>query len=314
MKYLIISTTALFSHWANSQIMNQCMNSQKAGGLYSNNLTASTTHTEIVGKAIFNAKPSGYHMIFTTSSIGYNVEDVEKTMNKKVDSLISDIQALNLINQKALVDVIEFEPIFDFSSRETSSSSPSGYKMTENILFDVLDLTQARKLIKKCLEYGIYDLIEIKPYVLHTSPIHDSLNKVLTKIIQQKKKLSQELGIQFAKGETQVDEYDYVFYPNERYLKSTLHNTNLYSHHMSQNTLIHNQRSIDIQKFDPIDLSKVDYVFNSELNEPTIQFYKEIVYQFFPKIEEEKKESKDEKVERIFYVIDKNGELKKVDF
>jgi len=106
-----------------------------------------------------------------------------------------------------------------------------------------------------------------------------------------------------------------VYYPNETYLISAIRNKNLYMHDISQNSEIAINRTIQTNSLNGLNLKNADYVFHSEVITPVIQFHYQLVYTYSKKPPKEAEPiDPDARKEKIFYILDKEGNLKKFDF
>lgn len=277
-------------------------------------MVASENSISIITKVLYNAVPDGYHVTFTKSFIGKSVEDVEIQMNTMVDKLIKEIHDLNITKKDVVVDIVSLDPVFNINLQESSESAPLGYKITENITFNVKSISAIGPLSKKCLDYGIFDLINTEAYLLDSKPIYDSLASKGAEILEMKKMSATRIGWVFAGGAASFSKIKEVLYPSERYLNTYAINSSLYQHHISQNTSVAMQRSLEVDNYFNLNLKDADYIFHSDKTVPVIQFYYELNYVYTKKAVESKGvDKKEEKPEKIFYILDKTGNLKKIE-
>ncbi len=300
-----------------SQIINKAhhQNSDYKSCFEEPGIVAKPYEVSIITKVIYNAIPDGYQVAYTTSFIGKSAADVENKMNKKIDNLIARLSTLDIDKKDVAVDVISLDPVFDIYRNETL---PKEYKITENITFDVKDLNVVRRLAKVCLDFGIYDIIDVQAYIKNSKFIYDSLASKTVQLLNMKKKFCTDLGWKFEGGNTTIAKSKDVFYPSERYLKSYLTNNGFYKHEMSQNTSINQQRTVDVDNYTALNYKNADYIFNSSYSPPVIQFYYELHYGYVKKdleAEEKEKKKKEEgsKQDKIYFIIDKDGNLKKIE-
>jgi len=160
------------------------------------------------------------------------------------------------------------DPIFNFNQND--SMPPMGYKITQNITFNIKSLSVLRQLHKTCLVFGIHDIIDARAYLNNSKPIYDSLAFKTKQILDMKKKLCTEIGWSFTGGKISFTEFKDVYYPSERYLKSSIANSSLYKHHVSQNSTITMERRVNIDDYFHLNLKDADYVFNAENASPVI--------------------------------------------
>lgn len=306
MKSILLIPFISFSIIVHTQVINKSFNNsfspQPSCGITTDALTASITT-----RVVYNAKPEGYIVAFTTSFIGENVEDVENKMNKKIDSLIKKVKKINIEDKNVIVDVISFDPIFSFIN---NSKNPDGYKVTLNLSFKISDYNLIRQLTKTCLEFEIYDLINIKPFIKNTKYIYDSLANKSIEILNFKKSICEKLSWNFTGGHSEFSKCKNVYYPSEHYLKSSIKNSALFSHNISQNSTVNFNRKLNIDLYNNFDLKDVDYIYNSDLNIPVIQFYYQLNYLYIK--DKPKNEEQNVKEIKSFYVLDKEGSLIKL--
>lgn len=296
-----------------AQLINQQFNQQTNQHSAQCGISTTELQATIIASAVYRAKPDGYHILFTTSFISKTVEDVEATMNAKMDKLINGVKSLNIYENDVVVDVISMDPIFQTTFSD-DAKTPMGYKITENITFNVAEFETIRALVKKCLEFGIYDIVYVKPYILNAKPIYDSLANKTIEILDFKKDVCEKVGRSLSGGTVTFSKCKNVFYPSDSYLKSLLRNGNIYMHSIDQNSEVNVVRNVEVDAYNAIDLNQADFIFHADETTPVIQFYYQINYVHTmekPKKDEEEDEGDKEKV---FYILDKEGNLKKFEF
>lgn len=279
-----------------------------------NEITGNENLVTIITETVYNAVPDGYHVTYTTSFIGTSVEDVENRMNRKTDQLAEKVKAQKLTTHRAAVDVVALDPVFDFNTGD--ESTPSGYKVTQNITFNVPDIGKIGALSKIFMDFGIYDMINAEAYLLNAKPIYDSLNAKTIVLLNQKKKLCEDVEISLSGGVAEVTNYKEVFYPSERYLKAYIQNPSFYKHHITQNSTLSLSRRVDVDNYYDLNLNDADFVFNAGNDVPCIQVYYRLVYTYAKAQKEEvireeiRKEF--EAREKQLFILDSEGNLKKV--
>jgi len=267
MKFKFLSFVCLVI-WANHTTAQ--VNTQLNNPYYTPNPTAPTANNQyginaspysitILSRVLYNAKPDGYHVTYTKSFISLSVASVEQTMNAKTEHLIQDVKRLNIAPKEVMIDIIALDPIFSLNLSDSSSNTPIGYKITENITFKISNLPTLRKLSKICLDHEIYDLIKVQAFLNDSSPVLDSLAKKAVEVLDMKKKLSEDIGWKFQGGKISFKKRKQVYYPNERYLKSLAQNATLYQHDISQNTSINFNRRLNIDNHYDLNYKNADF-------------------------------------------------------
>ena len=313
MKLSPIILVLLLAPSANSQVINHHFNETDPNPQRGYGIVAQPHDIRIIVNTVYRAKPDGYHITFTTSFIGKTVEEVEAVMNKKMDSLIERVKEHNIQPTDVVVEVAALDPIFPLHFENEQSSAPMGYKITENLTFHVRQFQTARYLAKSCMDFGIYDIVRVQPYVLQADKIYDTLADKTVEILDFKKDLCQRVGRLFTSGVASFTKSKQVIYPSDAYLRSQLKSSRLYMHDVRQNSEVLSSRIVTVDQYRPLDLRDADFVFHPDLVVPAIEFYYQISYNYLiPEEEEEKEEAPDG--ERTFYILDNQGELKKISF
>ncbi|MFI5148182.1 MAG: SIMPL domain-containing protein [Bacteroidia bacterium] len=303
-----------------AQLVNKAYNNQRNGSMpgAEKEIVAEENTIAITTKVIYNAIPDGYHVTYTKSFIGKSVADVEQQMNRKADSLIRAARKLSISEKDIVVDIVSLDPIFNFNQNDSTLNIPLGYKISENITFNIKTIDAIRELSHTCLEYGIYDMIGAQAYLEDSKKIYDSLSAKAVQVLDMKKKLCTQIGWAFTGGKVTFTKTKDVYYPSERYLNAYITNAGLYKHHLSQNSTIRMERTVDVDNYYDMNLKDADFVFNASKTCPVIQFYYQLNYSYNKVDTEEEMRNKikkemETKKDPVFYMIDKNGVLKKIE-
>jgi uncharacterized protein YggE len=273
------------------------------------------SHVTIQVDVIYNAIPDGYIITYTTTFIGTSIADVELKANQKMDEMVVALKAVEVTPKDLTIDVISIDPIFNFEASD--QVHPEKYRITQNVSINIRDINLIGKLTKICLSYNLYDIISAQAYLLNTDAIQDSLDHKSIEILNQKKELCENVGLQLKNGKIEFSNYKDVFYPSEKYLKSYITNSTYYSHNSSQNSSLNLERRVEIDNYYDFNLKQADFVFNANNNQPVIQFYSQIIYGYQKKDTEEEMREKilkeaESKPTKEFYMIDKDGNLVKI--
>lgn len=321
MKTFFTSLLAGSAFFSFGQLDNRNYNDLRNASVNGSEITISGNVQNMIisTEVIYNAIPDGYQIAYTTSFIARSVEKTEELLSKKSDSLVKAVAEIGLTRKDVVFDVIALDPIFDF--RQTDSLPPVGYKVTENIVFNVAEFSKIPRLAEICLKFGIYDLINAQAYLNDSKPIYEKMNDKLVELVNQKKKLCRELGANIDNAKVKITRQSDTYYPSERYLKSILQNPSFYKHHLSQNSTLSLNRNVDVDHYFDYNLKQVDFVFNPDNTQPVIQFYYRLVTEYATpdteaeirkKVEEELK-SKEKAKTKAIYTIDEKGNLNKVE-
>lgn len=321
MKSIFLFTLTVCSTQLFGQLDNRNYNDQRNSSVngYEMTISGDSHNMTISTEVIYNAVPDGYQIAYTTSFIANSVEKTEELLSRKSDSLVKAVAEIGLTRKEVVFDVIALDPIFDF--KHADSVAPIGYKVTENIVFNVTDFSKIPRLAEICLKHGIYDLINAQAYLNDSKPIYEKMNDKLVELVNQKKKLCRDLGANIDQAKVKIARHSDTYYPSERYLKAVIQNPSFYKHHLSQNSTLSLNRAVDVDNYFDYNLKQVDYVFYPNNTQPVIQFYYKLVTEYITpdteaelrkKITDELKEKEKPKTKAI-YTIDEKGNLNKVE-
>lgn len=313
MKYLVTTLFLIQFLATQAQVINKTHTLYNQGNPQECGITGDPNALSMIIQTVYRAKPDGYHAIFTTSFIGKTVLEVESQMNEKTDSLITAVQSLGIQPKDVLAEMTTLDPIFEIGLNG-SSNKPSGYKVTENITFHVRDFNTIRYLAKICLDFEIYDITHVTPYVLHPDLIYDTLAAKSVEILEFKKDLSREIGYGAADGKAYFRKCRNVYYPNDMHLVAQIQNSRMYMHDLSQNSEISYNRNVRVDSYNNLDLRSVDYVYNPHIIEPTVDFHYRIDYNYVFPPDEEDEQEENKNVEKVFYILNEEGELQQLSF
>ena len=284
-------------------------------GIY---IDGNNNSVKITTTIIYNAIPDGYHVTYIKSFIGKTLDEVESTMNSSTEKLATEVKKSAISNENALVEIISLDPIFDLQMAEVNKETPSGYKITENITFNVKNILKVRELEKKCLEHKVFDSVSVHAYLNNSTPVYDSLAMKAIEFHNKKKKLCEAIGWSFTDGKPSFSKNSEVIYPNEKYLKGYINQQGIWKNHLQENSSLTYTRTINTDSYFNLNLKDADFVFNAKVTSPVIQFHYQITYGFIKRDREKEKEDLDREKdknarEKSFYILGKDGELKKVD-
>ncbi|MNU62912.1 hypothetical protein D3C71_521520 [compost metagenome] len=321
MKTTLLFTFILYSAHLFGQLDNRNYNDSRNSSIssYEININGDAHNMTISTEVIYNAIPDGYQITYTTSFIANSVEKTEELLSRKSDSLLKAVIEIGLTRKDVVFEPIALDPIFDFQRMD--SVAPIGYKVTENIVFNVNDFAKIPRLSEICLKMGIYDLINAQAYLNDSKPIYAEMNDKLVELVNQKKKLCKDLGANIDNAKVKIARHSDTYYPSERYLRSIIKNPSFYKHHLSQNSTLSLDRSVDVDNYFDYNLKQVDFVFHPDNTQPVIQFYYKLVTEYVtPNTEEEIRKKMEEELKakeksktKAIYTIDENGNLNKVE-
>lgn len=217
----------------------------------------------ITNRVLYNATPDGYHVTYSKTFFSESEAAIEPKLNQATDELIKAVAPLNISQEDILVDIVAFDPMFNFKMRDTGAIKPDGYKITENITFSIKDIASLRRLTRICAENSTYDMVRVQPFINNSMIILDSIAEKSVEVLNLKKKYSEKVGWKMEGGHVSFKERNDVIYPSERYLMAVAQNQNpIYQYQISQNGGVAYNRVINSNNSFDYNHKQADFVFN----------------------------------------------------
>ena len=186
---------------------------------------------------------------------------------------------------------------------------PKGFRLQKNIHITYVDSRKIDELVNICAKYEIYDLVKVNYYSTKVKEIYDTLRMASIKLIKQKINNYKTLGIKLDNSFKLIDEATFIKYPNDRYSSYNAFNSSSIDV-IKKRTNINKSQKTKTFYYDPISAYNYDIVINPIITEPVIQYAINIKFELRLK----DKTDKTEKTDKEYFIITKDGVLKKVNF
>ena len=260
--------------------------------------------------ALYNVRADKYVAIFNVNQIGKTADETNKLINSRINGVIEDLKNKGIKNKQVYVDMLTFVPEYEYEIEKkifskTYTEVPKGFRMQKNIHISYTDSRKIDELVNICAKYEIYDLVKVNYYSKKIENIYDTLRIASIKLIQKKIENYKNLGINLDNTFKIIAEKTFVKYPNDRYSSYNAFNSSSIDVIKKRTNIKRTQKS-QTYYYDPISSHNYDIVINSIISEPIIQYAFNLKFEL-------RLEQKQKKTEKEYYIINKDGVMKKVD-
>lgn len=261
----------------------------------------------ITVKGMSNIKADAYVAIFSLTQYGKTPEEVNRLLDERIQMVSNKLQSKP--DLEVYTDMITFVPVYEFEedkkifSKKTYNELPKGFELKKNLHIRYKNPETLKELITLCSEAEIYDIVKVDYYSANLEASKKELIDKAKVLLTEKLKNYQEiLGTDFSTLEKQLVEGFKILYPVEMYR----------SYQAFASSSLNLKKSANINQADksttfyyqPIMNKDFDFVVNPVVVEPVIQ----VIYEIKLMVSREKAQAK--KVEKEYYIITPNGELK----
>jgi len=261
--------------------------------------------------SLYNVAADKYVAIFNVNQIGKTANETNELINSRINGVINDLVAKNIKKEQIYVDMLTFVPEYEYEVEKkifskTYTEIPKGFRLQKNIHITYTDSRKIDDLVNICAKYEIYDLVKVNYYSKKVKEIYDSLRIASIKLIKQKIKAYKDLGIKVDVAFKLIAEQTFVKYPNDRYSSYNAFNSSSIDV-IKKRTNVRKSQKTKTYYYDPISAYNYDIVINPIITEPVIQYAINIKFELniVKKIEQ---------IEKEYFIITKDGILKKVNF
>ena len=278
---LMLNAFLLISNILFAQVAGNANYNQKVRiptqNIYDNNLNAgygSDKNFTLILKGLHNVKTSAYVAIFSLTQSGKTVKEVNKLIDSRLDKVKSGVK--QIAGAVLHLDMISFVPQYEYEvekkifSKKTYHEIPKGFEIKKNIHIKYTQPSQLNRIIAKCAEAGIYDLVRVDYFSENLVNIKRNLRaKVIAQLQQKLLNYQGLLGVDMKGYQKQLADGFKVVYPVEMYHTYQAHSSS--SIHVRRNAKVNQINKTTTQYYQPIVDKEFDLVINPVITEPVIQ-------------------------------------------
>ncbi len=263
---------------------------------------------ELEATVLMNVTADEYVAMFHIEQKGKELKDVQENMDKRIANFQKGLIQLGIKENEMIIDFLSLVPEYEYDVEKklfsrTYNEVPVGFELKKNVHVRFKDNKILDKIIAKAAENEIYDLSKVEYFINDTDVLYQKLRKKAFEIIAEKEKLYDSLNIKLSKAEKVADENFQTFFPFDRYRSYEAVSKGKTS--FSKNSKINNKNRSPSAFYEKLDYDNIECIINPTILEPAVQLFFTLKVRYtLPK---------EEKEDKIIYILSPTGELKKVD-
>lgn len=262
---------------------------------------------ELEATVLMNVTADEYVAMFHIEQKGQKLKDVQENMDKRIANFQKGLAELGIKEDEIIIDFLSLVPEYEYDIEKklfskTYNEVPVGFELKKNVHIRFKDNKILDKIIAKAAENEIYDLSKVEYFINDTDILYQKLRKKAFTMIAQKEKLYDSLNIKISKLEKVAAENFQTFFPFDRYRSYEAVSKGKTS--FSKNSKINNENRSPSAFYEKLNYDNIECIINPTILEPAVQLFFTLKVRYtLPK---------EEKEEKVIYILTPTGELKKV--
>lgn len=270
------------------------------------------TLIELEATVLMNVTADEYVAMFHIEQKGEGLKDVQENMDKRIANFQKGLLEVGIKEDEMIIDFLSLVPEYEYDIEKklfsrTYNEVPVGFELKKNVHVRFKDNKILDKIIAKAAENEIYDLSKVEYFINDTDILYQRLRKKAFDMIAQKEKLYDSANIQLSKANKIADENFQTFFPFDRYRSYEAISKGKTS--FSKNSKINDKNRSPSAFYEKLDYDNIECIINPTILEPAVQLFFTLKVHYTSFIKEKEKEEKEDK---IIYILTPTGELKKV--
>lgn len=241
----------------------------------------------ISANVLFNKTADSYTAILGISQMGESIEAAHGLINERIQNLTTSLGLQGIKKESIYIDIISQVPVFETEVEKklfskTYNEKPIGFEIRKNIHIPITDISKLDDIIASAAKEEIYDIVKVEFYVRNIEAVYDTLRSEAVRIIQEKQKTFEKLGIKPSPTFHIVGEAYYSTYPEDHYQEYKS---------FSSSSLTQKQTGVSYSKiksttepvsyyYEKTSYAGFDKIHNPELVAPAAQFIYTLTVQY----------------------------------
>ncbi|WP_375559039.1 SIMPL domain-containing protein [Bernardetia sp. OM2101] len=263
---------------------------------------------ELEATVLMNVTADEYVAMFHIEQKGERLKDVQENMDKRIANFQKGLLELGIKEGEMIVDFLSLVPEYEYDIEKklfskTYNEVPVGFELKKNVHIRFKDNKMVDKIIAKAAENEIYDLSKVEYFIKDTDILYQKLRKKAFELITKKEKLYDSAKIQISKAEKVADENFQTFFPFDRYRSYEAVSKGKTS--FSKNSKVNDKNRTPSAFYEKLEYDNIECIINPTILEPAVQLFFTLKIRYtLPR---------EEKDDKIIYILTPTGELRRVD-
>ena len=270
---------------------------------------------------LMNVEATSYAAIFNVRQIAKTSLEVNTLLNDRIGTFKKALQEIGISEQNFVVEVISQVPIYGLkTSKKLFSKSqnevPIGFELHKNItiVFDRYDALN--NIVFEASKSEIYDLVKVDYFAENPYQYYDTMRQILTSYIDKLENRYSEVGVELDSFDRKLSEKTAAVYPIARYTAYSGLTRMSYDELLDKNEELSTPVRTIVSPsmyYDYLPFNNFDIVLHPKVIKPSIQYTMNMKIRFTPKAKTETKTITKTEVEKKFFMITDDGQVKLID-
>lgn len=294
---------------SNIHLSQQQLKMFKAGILNNNEVTLDVD-------ILMNVEATDYTAVFNVRQVAETAVDVNVVFNDRLSEFLTNLKKHNVTRKDVVVEIISQVPIYGLKSErklfsKTDQEVPIGFELHKNISVSFTDYDLLNEIVFEASKSEIYDLIKVDYFAKNPFAYYDTMRHAASQYLKALEANYITAGFPLDTFTRILAEKTGAVYPISRY--STYKGLSQLSYDKllkkAGGTVVPTLVSAPSMYYNPLPFTDFDVVIRPRITRPSIQYTLNVQV----KLMNYPKSPKGPKVEKQFFMITPEGNVKMVD-
>lgn len=274
-------------------------------------------------KTLYNVTPTSYMAVFHLFQIDKTVQAANGKIQARTDSVKADLEALGFDPADIYLDIISFLPIYELEkehkvfSKQNYMEVPAGFEIKKNLHVRYTDKNMLDVIVASCARHEIFDFVKVEVFVDDLDKVKQDLRAKTIQLLKNNVDFQTTLGVELNNVEIRTSESFQVIEPDDMYLGYESEST-IDMSMLRRRDEVKKYRKNTTIFYEPLSYTDFDLVVNPKIMEPVVQVVLNVkaTYRKKPEVKPvvpEPKVIKEVELKKEVFIIDQNGQLKRID-
>ncbi len=262
---------------------------------------------ELQTTVLMNVTADEYVAMFHIEQKGKRLKDVQENMDKRIANFQEGLKEIGIKDDEMIIDFLSLVPEYEYDIEKrlfskTYNEVPVGFELKKNVHIRFKDNKILDKIIAKAAENEIYDLSKVEYFIEDTDILYQKMRQKAFELLTKKESLYDSANIQISTVEKVASETFQTFFPFDRYRSYSAVSKGKTS--FSKNSKVNNKNRTPSAFYEKLNYDNIECIINPTILEPAVQLFFTLKVRYIL--------PKEEKEDKIIYILTPTGELKRV--
>jgi hypothetical protein len=304
-----------FNNWSSNQAqIKHQLNQLKAQWATGNDVTMDIN-------LLMNVEATSYAAIFNVRQIAKTSLEVNTLLNSRIETFKKALSEAGITDNNIIVEIISQVPIYGLkTSKKLFSKSqnevPIGFELHKNITIIFERYDALNDIVFEASKSEIYDLVKVDYFAENPFQYYDTMRQILTSHLDKLEKRYDEVGVDLDSFDRKLSEKTSAVYPIARYTPYSGLTRMSYDELLGKNQELSAPIKTIVSPsmyYDYLPFNNFDIILHPKVVKPSIQYTMNMKIRFTQKPQVHVKTVTKTEVEKKFFMITEDGQVKLID-